>query len=161
MNVFGESETSCDTDAAHQWVLGPRPGRMRDRRARGPRGPLALPGPLSATRVPRRVGSHRRFDIIVETVVAKLEPQLGSRLPVVEVVIDHVPILPEQWDDRVPLCSVFESDTARQLVVFRRPHLDRAANLHELTELTWSSILYQLAQVWHSRVADLDPRQRT
>lgn len=146
-----------DHDSVHdtQPVIGVRPGRMRDRRARGQRGPLALPGPLSAGRVPRRLSRNQRFDRLVETVVAGLETELRTRRPPVEIVIDHAPLLPDTWDDEVPLCTVVEGQQAQRLVVFRRPHLERAAELGELTEMVRHNIAERLAEIWRINARDL------
>lgn len=129
-------------------VVGVRPGRMRDRRARGQRGPLALPGPLTAGHIPRPLSRNQRFDRLVETLAAYLETHLLTRQPGIEIVIDHAPMLPDTWDDEVPLCTVVEGGRAHQLVVFRRPHLDRAADHNHLTAMVWHSIVERLAEFW-------------
>lgn len=156
-------------------VAGPRPGRMRDRRASGMRGPLALPGPLSADHIPRRITTNQRFDAIVRTVVSALKPALSSRRPSVDVMIDHVPFLPDDWsdsgndngDDVIPLCSAIDTVSADssqsaqpslQLVVFRSPHVNRAQGADELRDLVWTSVLYKLSEIWETSTEELDPR---
>src|SRR5699024_272793 len=108
-----------------------------------------------AGRVPRLRRRNQRFDRLVETVAAGLETELRTRRPPVEIVIDHAPLLPDTWDDEVPLCTVVEGRQAQRLVVFRRPHLERAAEHGQLTEMVRHNIVERLAEVWRVNARDL------
>ncbi len=140
-------------------VTGPRPGRMRDRRGRGRRGPVALPGPLSPDGAGSRQTPRERFDDIVRSVVTALEPAFRAEPDTrVDVVVEEAPRLPPEWSDEVPASVVSEVDGAIRVVVFRLPIEQRCGSHHELEEMTWAVLLEQLASVWQVSPDDLDPR---
>lgn len=141
-------------------VSGPRPGRMRDRRGRGPRGPIALPGPLSPRSVPVHRPARAAFDLLVGDVLASLEPHFAVEPDHVEIVVEEAPLLPPEWTDDVPLSIVAPDPEGARVVLFRIPIAQRCASSDDLEDLVWSVILDRLAEVWHMSPDDLDPRRR-
>ncbi len=149
-------------------VSGPRPGRMRDRRGRGARGPMALPGPLS----PRSVPSHRtprgEFDLLVEGVLGALEDHFDAEPHPVDVVVEEAPLLPDHWSDEVPTSTAVRGPASSRIVLYRlpitqrcRPHGgvgSRIADLHELEDAVWEALLDRLAEIWELSPDDIDPR---
>lgn len=147
-------EVAISPDTPISPVVGPRPGSIRGRRRA--RGPLALPGPLTADRIPRPVSLSRRFDQCVESVVATLEPQLRARRPGVDIIIDHAPILPSDWEHPVPLNSIVDTESPWQLVLFRRPHCDHADSVAMLGQLVWQTITTNLSYIWDITIDELE-----
>lgn len=141
-------------------VVGPRPGRMRDRRGRGPRGPFALPGPLSPRSVPVHRGPRARFDALVADVLSALDKHFAAEPDEVEVVVEDVPLLPPEWSDEVPLSSVVRSGDLTRIVLYRWTLTDRANDPEDLTDLVWQVLLDRLAEVWQVSPDDIDPRRR-
>lgn len=139
-------------------VTGPRPGRMRDRRGRGRRGPVALPGPLSPDGLRSQQTPRQQFDDVVRSVVTALEPAFNAEPDPVEVVVEEAPKLPPEWSDEVPASIVTHIDGTTRVVVFRLPIVHRCGTMHDLTEMTWAVLLEQLASVWQVSPDDLDPR---
>lgn len=138
-------------------VTGARPGRMRDRRGRGARGPMALPGPLS----PRSVPSHRtpreQFDVLVESVLGALEKHFAAEPDQVDVVVEDAPLLPPDWSDDVPTSTVV-SGIASRIVLYRLPITQRCADVIQLEDAVWKVLLDRLAEVWQLSPDDIDPR---
>jgi len=131
---------------------------MRDRRGRGQRGVLALPGPLSPRGVPSRRTRRARFEQLVTQVVTALEPAFRAESDAVEVVVEDAPRLPPEWDDAVPSSIVTRLDEVTRLVLYRLPISQHARDDEHLEEMTWSVLLEQLAAIWHVSPDDLDPR---
>lgn len=154
---------SADGGSTSRWngvVTGPRPGRMRDRRGRGPRGPMSLPGPLSPRSVPAHRSPREAFDLLVTDILAALEPHFTVEPDQVEVVIEEAPLLPPDWTDEVPLSIVTATADVTRIVLFRVPISHRCLTREDVEELAWSVILDRLAEVWHLSPDDLDPRPR-
>lgn len=141
-------------------VSGPRPGRMRDRRGRGPRGPMALPGPLSPRSVPAHRSARASFDLLVRDILGALDHHFTVESDRVDLVVEEAPLLPPEWSDEVPLSIVAQSGKITRVVLFRLPMIERASTSRELEELVWSVVLDRLAEVWHMSPDDLDPRPR-
>jgi hypothetical protein len=139
-------------------VTGPRPGRLRDRRGRGTRGPVALPGPLSPASVPLHRSPRDAFDHLVGTVLAALEPHFVRETDEVDVVVEEAPLLPPEWDDRVPTSVVAQHLTPARLVLYRLPLTRGCTTRTEVEEAVWAEVLDGLAQVWHVPPESLDPR---
>jgi predicted Zn-dependent protease with MMP-like domain len=144
----------------HGVVTGPRPGRMRDRRGRGQRGPMALPGPLSPDSVPAHRPSRESFDLLVGDVLAALEAHFTVEPDQVEVVVEEAPLLPPEWTDDVPLSIVAPLPAGHRVILFRIPITQRCLTPDDLEDLVWSVILDRLAEVWRMSPDDLDPRPR-
>jgi predicted Zn-dependent protease with MMP-like domain len=141
-------------------VSGPRPGRMRDRRGRGSRGPMALPGPLSPGSVPAHRPPRESFDLLVGDILAALESHFTVEPDEVEVVVEEAPLLPPEWTDEVPLSIVATIPDGHRIMLFRIPITQRCPTRDVLEELVWSIVLDRLAEVWHMSPDDLDPRPR-
>lgn len=140
-------------------ISGPRPGRMRDRRGRGPRGPLALPGPLSPRGVPAHHTARQRFDALVTDILDALEPHFAIETDDVDVVVEEAPLLPPEWTDPVPLSLVARQYEPVRVIVYRLPVAGRCRSDDELTDLVWEVVLDGLSQVWHVPPDKLDPRR--
>lgn len=141
-------------------VSGPRPGRMRDRRGQGKRGPLSLPGPLSPRGIPAHRAPREEFDLMVSDVIESLRPHFEVETERVEIAVEDVPLLPEDWSDEVPLSTIVIRPEVSRLVLFRLPMVQRCHGDADLLDLVWMTILDRLAEVWHMSPDDLDPRPR-
>jgi hypothetical protein len=141
-------------------VTGPRPGRMRDRRGRGARGPMALPGPLSPRSVPSHRTPRQQFDALVEGVLGALERHFAAEPDHVDVVVEEAPLLPPEWDDDVPTSTASIGAGGSRIVLYRLPIAQRAADgsRHALEAAVWQVLLDRLAEIWHVSPEDLDPR---
>jgi hypothetical protein len=139
-------------------VSGPRPGRMRDRRGRGARGPMALPGPLSPGSVPSHRTPREQFDVLVEGVMAALEKHFAAEPDPVEVVVEEAPLLPPEWSDDVPTSSGVKVDGTSRIVLYRLPISQRCADSIQLEDAVWQVLLDRLAEVWQVSPDDIDPR---
>lgn len=150
-------------------VSGPRPGRMRDRRGRGARGPMALPGPLSPGSVPTHRTPRQEFDALVEGVLAALEKHFAAEPDPVDVVVEEAPLLPREWSDDVPTSTVVTGppptaevvdpgrSRAHRIVLYRLPISQRCQG-RALEDAVWQVLLQRLAEVWQVSADDLDPR---
>src|SRR5215207_5669506 len=125
-------------------VSGPRPGRMRDRRGRGRRGPMALPGPLSPQSVPAHRPARVAFDLLVGDVLAALDHHFAAESEHVELVVEEVPMLPPEWTDEVPLSIVVPGTVSTRVVLFRMPIAHRCATPDDLEDVVWGVILDRL-----------------
>ena len=144
-------------DSPVQVVVGPRASAMRDRRARGRRGPFSLPGPLSPDRVPIDRPRRDVFDVVVEQAAARLHASLRTRLPDVTIVVEEAPLLPPDWTEPIPLvASLPTGPDHTRVVLFRRPLTDRAGGAEDVPVLVWEALVGQLALVW-----DCSPEQVT
>ncbi|RYJ07111.1 MAG: peptidase [Actinomycetales bacterium] len=136
-------------------ISGPRPGRMRQRRGRGPRGPFALPGPLSPRSVPAHRTPRDAFDNLVAAVLEALEKHFAAEPDEVDVVVEDVPLSSvtrslETGDGPGP--------QAARIVLYRLPIAGRSASPLDLEDLVWRVVLDRLAEVWQVSPDDLDPR---
>lgn len=141
-------------------VSGPRPGRMRDRRGRGKRGPLSLPGPLSPSGIPAHRPPREEFDLMVSDVLTSLRPHFDNETETVEFAVEEAPLLPQDWSDDVPLSTLVTSPGVTRVVLFRLPMAHRSTNDLELLDVVWTTVLGRLAEIWHVPPEDLDPRPR-
>ncbi|MDQ3156532.1 MAG: metallopeptidase family protein [Actinomycetota bacterium] len=141
-------------------VSGPRPGRMRDRRGRGKRGPLSLPGPLSPSSIPAHRPPREEFDLMVSDVLTSLRSHFDAESETVEVAVEEAPLLPEGWIDEVPLSTIVRNPAATRVVLFRLPMTHRSSTDLELLDLVWTTVLDRLGEIWHMSPDDLDPRPR-
>ena len=152
-------------------VSGPRPGRMRDRRGRGARGPMALPGPLSPGSVPSHRTPRDQFDVLVAGVLAALEKHFAAEPDPVDVVVEEAPLLPPEWSDDVPTSTGAMVDGTSRIVLYRLPISQRCADApgggagpraasysRVLEDAVWQVLLDRLAEVWQVSPDDIDPR---
>lgn len=118
--------------------------RSRDRHGRGMRG-LAL-----GTKVPAQRTAGERFDQIALTVMQDLWQRFPDQLGRVQLGVEEVPLLPENWSpDSVPLASYVEAsgtDPAR-LVLLRRPIEHRAEEPGDLEALVLTVLVEQVAEI--------------
>ncbi|KHL16426.1 UNVERIFIED_CONTAM: hypothetical protein LK11_16420 [Mumia flava] len=136
----------------------PRRGPRRDRRGRGFRGPVALPGPLSPDGVPGAWDRRARFDTAVIGAVARLRPRYADALDALDVAVEDVPVLPRRWPDEVPLGIVDPHPRRPRVVLFRWPLQHRAPDRAELDELVLTVLVDQLATLWQTDADEIDPR---
>lgn len=135
-----------------------RDGRRRDRRGRGFRGPVAIPGPLSPRGVPGGWDRRSQFDTAVLGAVARLRPRHAAALELVDVAVEDVPVLPRRWREEVPLGTVVPDRERPRVVLFRQPVQHRASTRVDLDDLVLSVLVDQLATLWRCDPEDLDPR---
>ncbi|UYM04040.1 metallopeptidase family protein [Solicola gregarius] len=136
-----------------------RSGRRRDRRGRGTRGPLALPGPLAPDGVPAQRSPAEEFDDLVLAVVDRLRTRFPERVDAVEFAVEDHPLLPEEWVRHVPYASSVPEgpDTRARVVVFRRPLLTHSEDATDLADLLLDTLIEELAVLWGVDPDDLDP----
>jgi len=139
-------------------VFGPRPGRARNRRGRGPRGVLSLPGPLSPDGPPVHRSRRELFDDLVSEVLARLDHHFEREPDHVEVAVEESPLLPPGWDEPVPRSIVNPAPGGFRIVLYRLPIIGRAATAEQVEEIVWTVLLHRLGEVWHHDPEDLDPR---
>ena len=129
--------------------------RRRDRRGRGPRGPLLPPGlPAARTRADR-------FDDLVLATVERLEARWGDQLDGTEFAVEDVPPSdPAPWEESVPLgrCFPAESGQPARVVVYRRPVEARALDEDDLADLVRDVVVEQVAQLLARTPEEIDPR---
>jgi predicted Zn-dependent protease with MMP-like domain len=128
--------------------------RRRDRRGRGPRGPLCPP------QVPLDRSRSERFDHLVLAAVERLEQRWAEQLRGVEFAIEEVPPAdPPPWaTDPVPLgrvLPVHDSDPAR-IVLYRRP-LETRAQGRDLGALVHDVVVEHVAQLLGLGPDEVDP----
>ncbi|MBA2775030.1 MAG: metallopeptidase family protein [Nocardioidaceae bacterium] len=148
------------TDPLALPVVRVRLGSGRDRRGRGRRGPLALPGPLSPGAP--SVSAHRReeFDALVVSTVDRLAARWDKELHDVEFGTEDVPQLPDSWhDEPVPLGSLVRAtgQTPTRIVVFRRPVELRAKTRLERAALVNEVLVEHVAQMLGREPDEVDP----
>ncbi|WP_343035802.1 metallopeptidase family protein [Isoptericola sediminis] len=129
--------------------------RRRDRRGRGPRGPL-IPADLPAHR-----SRAERFD---DAVLASLE-SIERRWPAVagaELGVEDVPPSdPAPWESSgVPLGRVFPAASGRpaRIVIYRRPVETRSTDPEDLAELVHDVVVEQVAHLLARTPEEIDPR---
>ncbi|WP_243697259.1 metallopeptidase family protein [Aeromicrobium phragmitis] len=141
-------------------VHGPRPGRTRDRRGRGVRGPMSLPGPLSPRRIRADRSRRAAFDHLVAEVMRAITERGPRSAPPVEVAVEEAPLLPEGWADEVPASSIhpLSAEPGHRLVLYRLPITTRSRSGAELEENVWDIVLLRLSEAWELPPEDIDPR---
>lgn len=131
------------------------PVRRRDRRGRGPRGPL-LPPSLPAYRT-----RAERFDDLVLAAVERLEKRWSRQLDGAEFAVEDVPpSQPAPWEHGgVPLGRYFPADAGMppRIVVYRRPVENRAVDAEELEDLVRDVVVEQVAHLLARSPDEVDP----
>lgn len=144
-------------------VPPPNPGataprrRTRDRRGRGMRGPGVL---RSGPTAPVRRTARHRFDELVLDVVTAVEQRWHDELGLVEYAVEDTPLVPDDWDDTVPLASLVRGSGAEptRLVLFRRPIEHRCQSREELRALVLTVVVEQVAELLGRSPDEVDPR---
>ena len=136
-----------------------REGRLRDRRGRGRRGPLALPGPLTPGGVPAALTRSEEFDETVVAVIERIRNRFPEDMARVDFGVEDHPMLPEDWEQHVPAATRVApaSDGRARIVLFRRPIATRARTRAELDGLVLDTVVEQLAALWDKDPEDIDP----
>lgn len=133
----------------------PHPVRRRDRRGRGPRGPL-LPSTLPAHRT-----RAERFDDLVLDAVERLERRWGRYLNGTEFAVEDVPPSnPAPWESGgVPLGRCFPSQPGlpARVVIYRRPVETRATDDEDLADLVHEVVVEQVAHLLGRSPDEIDP----
>lgn len=124
-----------------------RPGRPRDRRGRGVRGVLWLPGPLSPRAAELLPTRRDEFDELVLSLVDRLSARLGHDLDDVVFGTEDVPPVSDDWTEPVPLGSHVRgtSDLPARVVLFRRPIDARAKTRPERVLLMHAQLVEQVS----------------
>lgn len=139
-------------------VAGAPTLRRRDRRGRGPRGPL-LPPSLPGYRT-----RAERFDDLVLSAVERLERRWERQLEGTEFAVEDVPpSQPAPWEHGgVPLGRCFPADAGMpaRVVVYRRPVETRATDDGELADLVRDVLVEQVAHLLARSPEDVDPGYR-
>jgi len=140
--------------------IPPRQGRRRDRRGRGVRGPLSLPGPLSPRGLTPRLAPSLAFDELVQGGVDRLRTRLPTELEAVQFGVEETPVLPEDWTGEVPLGTAVEARRGRsaQVVVYRLPVLQRARGRTETAALVLDVLVEEVADLLGRDPDEIDPR---
>lgn len=134
------------------------PARRKDRRGKGPRGPL-LPHTLPGYRTRAQI-----FDAHLIDVLHQLPEYWRDKLEGMEFAVELVPpSRPAAWEaQQVRLGRVFPADVglAPRIVLYRRPIETRAHSERELQSLIQDVLLEQVAAALNVQVEDLetDPR---
>jgi len=132
--------------------------RRRDRRGRGPRGPI-LPAALPGHRT-----RAEHFDELVLAAVERLEVRWAAQLSGTEFAVEEVPpSAPAPWEDGgVPLGRYFPPDAGlpARIVVYRRPVVTRAVDQADLADLVRDVLVEQVAHLLARSPEDVDPGYR-
>lgn len=161
MDSVGPGNASGRLHMAHLEgvVTGPRPGRMRDRRGRGARGPVALPGPLSPDSVPAHMTPRQEFDALVDSVLTSLSKHFDAEPDRVEIIVEEAPLLPAGWAAPVPTSAIVRAVHSTQVILYRLPLTKRCESAAEVEKDTWDALIERLAEVWELSPEDIDPRR--
>ena len=142
----------------------------RNRRNRGPRGPLLPPG------IPRHRTASQRFDAAVVDAYTPLLDAYPEQLRNLDIAVDTVPrmrlrpdmtVFPEEIaaDGPVPLGRVIPAGvdatgrpTRARIVIFRKPVEQRCSGIDERTELLRRILTRLVAAHLNMDPADIDPR---
>ncbi|EFQ82669.1 hypothetical protein HMPREF0063_11878 [Aeromicrobium marinum DSM 15272] len=119
---------------------------------------MALPGPLSPDSVPAHHSPREAFDTLVASVLHALEPHFAVERDDVDIVVEEAPLLPQEWDERVPTSVVAHHHDPTRLVLYRLPMAQVAITHDDLADLVWRTVLDGLAEIWHVPPESLDPR---
>jgi hypothetical protein len=129
-------------------------GRRRDRRGRGPRGPLLPPG------LPAALSRSDRFDESVRAALYRLQRRWERRLARLEVAVEDVPPSPAPpWETGVPLARSFPAAEGLpdRIVLYRRAVEARAIDQRDLGLLILDLIVEQLSHLWRLPPEEIDP----
>ena len=138
-----------------------RRGRARERRGRGLRGPLALPGPHSPDGLPLVLTPTAEFDAVVAEMVSRLESRWADELRGVEFGVEEAPWVDDDWHPgSVPLGTHVRAEGKQpsRVVVYRLPMRRRALGRHHLRALVLDVLVHQVAELLGRRPDEIDPR---
>ncbi|WP_277501047.1 metallopeptidase family protein [Nocardioides sp. ChNu-99] len=136
-----------------------RPVRRRDRHGRAGRGPQVgtVPGVRRARPTP-----GARFDAVVLAVVSVVDAPWHAHLAALgelEYAVEEMPLLPDDWDDDVPLGSLVRARAGQphRIVLFRRPLERRSESRTDLEELVRRVVAELLAELLGTTPDTVDP----
>jgi hypothetical protein len=133
-------------------------GRRRDRRGRGPRGPLLPPT------LPGHRSRAERFDDAVLESIERLERRWATELAGTEFAVEEVPpSQPASWErGGVPLGRLFPADAGlpTRIVLYRRPIVIRAVDEADMAVLIRDVVVEQVAHLLSRAPEEVDPRYR-
>lgn len=141
-------------------VAARRTGSARERRGRGMRGPLTLPGPLNPAGSHPRPTKGEAFDELVLGLVERLSVRWGKELDGVEFGTEDVPRLPADWvDEPVPFGSLVRSTATSpaRIVLFRRPIELRAKSRLDVAALANEVLVEHVADLLGRDPTEIDP----
>jgi hypothetical protein len=141
-------------------VVARRNGSARERRGRGVRGPLTLPGPLNPRGSTARPSRRDEFDDLVLSLVERLSHRWQSEWGNVEFGTEDVPQLPDDWtDEPVPFGSLVRGTGAapHRIVLFRRPIELRATSRLEKAALVNEVLVEHIADLLGRDPSEIDP----
>lgn len=137
-----------------------RHGSARERRGRGPRGPLVLPSPLTPE-PPRALPSRRdKFDALVLSFVERLTDRWADELGPVQFGTEDIPQLPDDWTETsVPFGSLVPASATSpaRIVLFRRPIELRASAPLERAALVHEVLVEYVAELLGREASEIDP----
>lgn len=124
------------------------------------RGPLALPGPLTPDGIPGVPSVAQDFDTLVLSVLDQVRAQHPESIDGIELAVEDHPLLPDDWQRRVPYASSVPADTddRARVVLFRRPILTHAEGDAEIASIVLDTIVTEVAELSGIDPDDLDPR---
>lgn len=130
--------------------------RARDRRGRGPRGPLAPP------QVPLHRSRADRFDELVLDAVEHLEVRWGAQLATVELAVEAIPPDDEPSADGDPVALSRLEPAAgagrpARIVLYRRPLEVRGRDREDLAELVLDVLVHEVARLLELSPEIIDP----
>lgn len=133
----------------------------RDRHQRGMRGPLA-PATSVAGRALRRNRPVARAEFFIQSLsesLARISAASPEALVGVEVGLEDVPDMTDQWSTRIPLAAAQEatSSTPARIIVYRRPIEHRANTRRQLRTLIHGTLVEQVSALTGIPVERLDP----
>lgn len=133
----------------------------RDRHQRGMRGPLA-PANSVAGRALRRDRPVSRSEFFLQSLsesLARITAAAPEALAGVDVGLEDVPDMKDQWSSRVPLAAAQEATATSpaRIVVYRRPIEHRATTRRQLRALIHGTLVEQVSALTGIPVERLDP----
>lgn len=126
------------------------------------RGPLTLRTALVPADSPPRPTPAALFDARVARAAARLRRHVGARLDGVDVGVEEVPVLPEDWEQEVPMSAHLPARGRRpaRIVVYRMPVGARARGRAETVSLVLDLLVEEAADLLGRDPDELDPRLR-
>lgn len=133
----------------------------RDRHQRGLRGSLAPANSLAgkALRRHRPVSRAEFFMQCLSESLARITAAAPEALVGVEVGLEDVPDMADQWSARIPLAAAQDASptSPARIVVYRRPIEHRATSRRQLRSLVHGTLVEQVSALTGIPVDRLDP----